>query len=42
MASGWEIGVTTAIDFTASNGNPDHSDSLHYIDKENPAKENKY
>ena len=34
LASGWEIGVTTAIDFTASNGNPEHADSHHYINKD--------
>ena len=31
LASGWELNITTAIDFTASNGNPEHEDSLHYI-----------
>ena len=24
LETGWEIGVTAAIDFTASNGNPEH------------------
>ena len=36
LASGWELGVTTAIDFTASNGNPEHADSYHYINTEDP------
>ncbi|XP_019167485.1 PREDICTED: protein BONZAI 1-like [Ipomoea nil] len=32
LASGYELNFMVAIDFTASNGNPRLSDSLHYID----------
>ena len=39
LHSGWEINLTVAIDFTASNGTPDYPDSLHYID---PSKPNQY
>ncbi|XP_039028744.1 protein BONZAI 3-like [Hibiscus syriacus] len=32
ISSGFELNFMVAIDFTASNGNPRHQDSLHYID----------
>lgn len=32
MKGGCDISLIAAIDFTASNGNPTQSDSLHYID----------
>ncbi|KAK8651061.1 hypothetical protein V6N13_140677 [Hibiscus sabdariffa] len=32
ISSGFELNFMVAIDFTASNGNPQHQDSLHYID----------
>ncbi|KAK2365105.1 protein BONZAI [Trifolium repens] len=32
ISSGFELNFMVAIDFTASNGNPQKSDSLHYID----------
>ncbi|GAB4835884.1 Protein BONZAI 3 [Ancistrocladus abbreviatus] len=32
ISSGFELNFMVAIDFTASNGNPRSSDSLHYID----------
>ncbi|KAG5044339.1 hypothetical protein JHK87_008254 [Glycine soja] len=32
ISSGFELNFMVAVDFTASNGNPQHSDSLHYID----------
>ncbi|TKY61444.1 BONZAI 3 [Spatholobus suberectus] len=32
ISSGFELNFMVAIDFTASNGNPQHPDSLHYID----------
>jgi hypothetical protein len=32
LNSGWEINLTVAIDFTASNGPVMYPDSLHYID----------
>ncbi|KAH1071582.1 hypothetical protein AAZX31_03G221700 [Glycine max] len=32
ISSGFELNFMVAIDLTASNGNPHHSDSLHYID----------
>jgi len=31
LRSGWEINLVVAIDFTASNGDPHNSDSLHYL-----------
>lgn len=31
LHSGWEINLTVAIDFTASNGPPNFPDSLHYL-----------
>ena len=31
LKAGIEIGLTVAIDFTGSNGNPTHASSLHYI-----------
>ena len=34
MLGGCEIGLTIAIDFTASNGDPSRLDSLHYLDME--------
>ena len=42
LASGWELGVTTAIDFTASNRNPEHADSYHYVNKDDPDALNQY
>lgn len=42
LASGWELGVTTAIDFTASNGNPEHADSFHYVNPDDPDAFNQY
>ncbi|XP_061348498.1 protein BONZAI 3-like [Gastrolobium bilobum] len=32
ISSGFELNIMVAIDFTASNGSPQHPDSLHYID----------
>ncbi|KAK7337838.1 hypothetical protein VNO77_18425 [Canavalia gladiata] len=32
ISSGFELNFMVAVDFTASNGNPQSSDSLHYID----------
>ncbi|XP_031253183.1 protein BONZAI 3-like [Pistacia vera] len=32
ISSGFELNFMVAVDFTASNGNPRNSDSLHYID----------
>ncbi|KAL1313064.1 hypothetical protein AAHE18_16G084800 [Arachis hypogaea] len=32
VSSGFELNFMVAVDFTASNGNPRYSDSLHYID----------
>merc|ERR1712200_264654 len=32
MGGGMELSFTVAVDFTASNGNPQSSNSLHYID----------
>ncbi|XP_027931663.1 protein BONZAI 3-like isoform X1 [Vigna unguiculata] len=32
VSNGFELNFMVAVDFTASNGNPQHSDSLHYID----------
>lgn len=32
LHSGWEINLTVAIDFTASNGPAIYADSLHYLD----------
>ncbi|KAL2345739.1 hypothetical protein Fmac_007024 [Flemingia macrophylla] len=32
ISSGFELNFMVAVDFTASNGNPQHPDSLHYID----------
>ncbi|KAJ1417080.1 von Willebrand factor, type A [Sesbania bispinosa] len=32
ISSGFELNFMVAVDFTASNGNPLHPDSLHYID----------
>ncbi|XP_065852861.1 protein BONZAI 3 [Euphorbia lathyris] len=32
ISSGFELNFMVAVDFTASNGNPRSSDSLHYID----------
>ncbi|XP_038067467.1 copine-8-like isoform X1 [Patiria miniata] len=39
IKGGMQINFTVAIDFTASNGNPTHSNSLHYI---NPYQPNHY
>ena len=36
LHSGWEINLTVAIDFTASNGNPEYAHSLHHIDYSKP------
>lgn len=35
LRAGWQISVVTAIDYTASNGNPSSSNSLHYLGKNN-------
>ena len=35
MRAGWQISVVTAIDYTASNGNPSSSSSLHYLGSNN-------
>ncbi|KAK7284308.1 hypothetical protein RJT34_19053 [Clitoria ternatea] len=32
ISSGFELNFMVAVDFTASNGNPQHANSLHYID----------
>lgn len=32
LHSGWQINLTVAVDFTASNGPVNYADSLHYID----------
>ncbi|KAK7296167.1 hypothetical protein VNO77_50617 [Canavalia gladiata] len=32
ISNGFELNFMVAVDFTASNGNPQHSGSLHYID----------
>jgi len=32
LHSGWQINMTVAIDFTASNNPPQFPDSLHYLD----------
>ena len=33
LHSGWQINLTVAIDFTASNGPVGYPDSLHYVDR---------
>lgn len=38
----WDIGVSTAIDFTASNGNHEHADSKHYFNPKDPEHKNDY
>ncbi|XP_040568299.1 copine-8 [Lepeophtheirus salmonis] len=35
IQNGMQLNFTVAIDFTASNGNPDHPNSLHYRDNPN-------
>lgn len=35
LRSGWQISVVCAIDYTASNGNPSQSSSLHYLGPNN-------
>lgn len=39
LSSGWQINMATAIDFTASNGDPRKANSLHFM---NPAAPNEY
>lgn len=36
LTSGWEIELICAIDFTASNGNPQRPNSLHFYDPNLP------
>jgi hypothetical protein len=31
LRSGWQIGLTVAIDYTASNGDPNTPSSLHFL-----------
>ena len=33
LRTGWSFGYGLAIDFTGSNGEPNHRESLHYINK---------
>lgn len=35
LRSGWQIGLTLAIDYTASNGNPSQPNSLHFLGGQN-------
>ena len=35
LRSGWEVGLTVAIDYTQSNGNPTSPSSLHYMGPQN-------
>ena len=35
LRAGWQISVVTAIDYTASNGNPSSSSSLHFLGPQN-------
>ena len=35
LRSGWQISLTLAIDFTASNGNPSDPSSLHFLGARN-------
>ncbi|KAJ0765540.1 putative protein BONZAI [Helianthus annuus] len=32
ISSGFELNFMAAVDFTASNGDPQNSDSLHYME----------
>jgi len=42
IMGGCEVSLMVAIDFTGSNGDPSTSDSLHYINRANPAQMNQY
>lgn len=42
LQGGLQIGLMVGIDFTASNGNPNNTSSLHYINKQNPHSLNLY
>ena len=42
MKSGWNINLSVAIDFTASNKDPTEPDSLHRIDPDDPDFQNEY
>jgi hypothetical protein len=35
LQSGWTISITTAIDYTGSNGNYTRPDSLHFLGPQN-------
>ena len=35
LRSGWGVSVVGAIDYTASNGDPNKRDSLHYLGRDN-------
>lgn len=36
LRAGWQVGMTVAIDFTASNGPPTSPSSLHFMGPQNP------
>jgi hypothetical protein len=36
LKSGWSFTMTVAIDFTGSNGDPKHHESLHFFDPAHP------
>ncbi len=42
LQGGLQIGLMVGIDFTASNGNPNAPNSLHFINKQNPHNLNMY
>ena len=42
LKSGWNINLSVAIDFTASNKDPSDPESLHRIDPNNPNFKNQY
>jgi len=35
LRAGWELSLSVAIDYTASNGDPSQSDSLHFLGPNN-------
>ena len=35
LRAGWQISIVTAIDYTASNGNPSDRNSLHFLGPQN-------